>query len=99
MQFKTLTQEEMDDMLVSTLKAQEVDLYIHTVNKQRYEEMLKTMEEGEFKSRVQHLLQETDTRITEVNTILNALEKQLPIQSRVDASILREKQKRSISNK
>lgn len=87
----TLTQDEMDDALVNTHKANEMDLYIHGVNKERYETMLQTLPDGKFKDRITGLLAETNDRILEVSSILDATTPQLPPAERVTASLDRAK--------
>jgi Tfp pilus assembly protein PilO len=84
MNYKTLKQDEMQEVIVSFYKGQETDLYVHNINKERYEEMLKTLPEGPFKTRVEKLLAETNERIEEVSAILAATEKQLPAQNEID---------------
>lgn len=41
--FKTLTEEEKEDMIVDTLRNNERDLYAHTVTKERVDAIIPTM--------------------------------------------------------
>jgi len=93
MDYKTLKQEEMDDAVISFYKAQEMDLYLHNINKQRYEAMLETLPEGKFRDRVQGLLDETNSRIAEVEAILVATVPQLPQKEAIASSLARLEQK------
>jgi len=85
MEFKTLTQDDQDLIIVQTLKAQEQDLFCHQINKSRYEAMLPSLPEGEFKERIGRLLLETNSRLEEVSAILEAVKVQAPSQERIDA--------------
>lgn len=77
--FKTLTEHEKEEMLVNTLKAQELDLYMHTINKERYEDMIEALPvENEFRKRLEAEVTVVDSRLVEVNTIITSLEKQIP---------------------
>ena len=87
--YKTLTQDEMDDMLVNTLKAQERDLFAHETNKERCLSILKTAPAGEFKDSIKKFVDDTESRISDVSAIITALTPQLPPQERIDASMLR----------
>ena len=87
--YKVITQDEMDDVIVRTFKANEMDLFAHTSNKQRFESMLQTLNDGEWKARVQMLLDETNSRIEEVQSILDATAAQLPDEIRIQASLAR----------
>lgn len=91
--YKTLTQEEMDDAVVGTYKANEMDHYIHNVNKVRYEAMIPTLTKSAFKDRIQGLLDETNSRISEVTNILASTDAQLPSTIKIAESIARAKAK------
>lgn len=88
-QYDLLSEEEMDDALVQTMKAQQMDHYLHTVNAERYEAMLPALEEGPWKDRVAGLLEETRGRIVEVESIIVALEPQMPDATRKAAAVAR----------
>jgi ferritin-like metal-binding protein YciE len=87
MDYKVLKQEEMDNIVVEFHGAQERDHFTHNLNKARYEEMLPTLDEGAFKSRIQELLNETNGRIEEVEAIMTATESQLPSKDKIDAIV------------
>jgi hypothetical protein len=83
---KLLTPDEQDEILARTLKAQEVDLYTHEVNKDRFEKMLAADITGPWRDRVQGLLDSTNERIVEVESILAALDQQSPSDERLLAA-------------
>ncbi|GIV04038.1 MAG: hypothetical protein KatS3mg015_2868 [Fimbriimonadales bacterium] len=87
--YQALTQEEMDDIVVEFLKAQERDLFVHNLNRQRFDDMLQTLPPGEFRQRIQQLKAETEQRISEVDTIIKSTAKQLPPQTRLQAAAQR----------
>lgn len=91
--YKCLSQEEQDEILVTFLKAQEMDLYCHQINLERYDAMLKALPDGEFRSRIQQLRDETESRIAEVTSILEATVAQLPPPDRLQAAVARVTQK------
>ncbi len=84
--YQLLTPDEQDDIIAGFLLAQERDLYSHTINKQRFESMLATLPDGTWKKRVQELKDQTDSRLNEVQTIIEATKAQLPSQLRLDAA-------------
>ncbi|MCX7800087.1 MAG: hypothetical protein N2109_07065 [Fimbriimonadales bacterium] len=92
-QYRVLSQEEMDDIVVEFFAAQERDMFCHELNKQRYEEMLKVLPEGEYRQRVARLLAETNERMAEVEAIIAKTEPQLPPTARVQAAAQRIKAK------
>ena len=76
-----MTTEEQNEMLASTLLAQERDYYTHMINEQRYEALLADVfmdKDGNFAERIRSLLTETRQRKHEVWLILNAIYSQLP---------------------
>nr|WP_297805374.1 hypothetical protein [Tepidiforma sp.] len=79
----------MDDIVVEFLKAQERDLFVHNLNRKRFENMLQTLPPGEFRQRIQQLKAETEQRISEVDTIIRATANQLPPQTRLQAAAQR----------
>jgi hypothetical protein len=87
MEYKTLTQEERDDLIVSFYQSQERDLFLHQINKERYEEILKTAKEGDFRAKIERLLLETESRIANVSQIVQATEKQLPNEVQIKNSL------------
>lgn len=87
MDYDLLTQDEMDDMLVQTMRGQQLDHFMHTVNLQRYETMLPGLPDGEFKQRMERLTEETRARLAEVESIIEAVKPQMPAKARVAASL------------
>ena len=91
--FKTLTVAEQEEMLVNTLKAQEMDLYLHTLNKERFEDMVLTLPEGSLKAKLQIEITVIESRLVEVGTTIESLEKQMPVGIDVPAVLVRLKEK------
>lgn len=83
-----LTQREKDQMLFNTMRAQQMDLHTHQMNKVRYEQILATLDPevmtGDGKNRItlkakyEKLLSDTNDRIAEVQSIIDGTEAQLP---------------------
>ncbi|MDD3474320.1 MAG: hypothetical protein PHP08_00270 [Candidatus Dojkabacteria bacterium] len=94
-QYKTLTQDEKDDVIVSFLHQQEIDHYCHSINKERYEKLLSDnkLPEGTFKENIQNLMKELESRITEVERIIENTKSQLPSQERIESAIVRMNEK------
>lgn len=89
MAFVTLSQNEQDDILVRTFKAQETDLFTHQTNKTRLEDMLLILAPGPFRESIVNLLSQTDARISEVQAIVDSTAKQLPDAARIAAALSR----------
>ena len=90
-EYKTLSQEEMDEIVVDFLKAQERDLFCHEINLARYEEMLKVLPPGPWRDRITQLRDETIQRKAEVESIIAAT--QVPNKQRIEAALKRIKAK------
>lgn len=90
-EYKTLTQEEKDDVIVSFLHQQEMDHLCHSINKERYEKILsdKDIIDSEFKKNIQKLKDEVEIRIFEVEKIIEHSIKQLPPIERIKPSVYR----------
>lgn len=89
MAFRTLSVEEQNDAVVGTFYANELDLYSHQLNKQRFELILAGSISPEFRTRIQKLLDDTNNRIAEVQAILDATTSQLPSDTEITASLTR----------
>lgn len=88
--YQLLTETERDDMLAQTLLAQEIDLFMHRINKERYDAILAgPLPPGTFRTRVEALRAETIERTVEVEAIIAALKPQLPPKPRLDAAAQR----------
>lgn len=102
-EYVVLDQDERDEIIVSYLKAQERDLFCHRINLERYNEMLKTLPEGKFKSHINDLRLQTLEKLSEVESIINATKRQLPPLERINTALMRINQKeiqyKSISQK
>jgi hypothetical protein len=93
MAYLVLSQDEQDDIIVQFLGAQERDQFCHALNQTRYEAMGPALPDGDFKTRVQNLLETTIKAKAEVESIIAETTKQLPDQARIDAAIARVKGK------
>ena len=90
----TITIEEKEEMLIQTLKAQEMDLYIHTLNKERFQDMVLNLpEESEFRQKLEGEILVIDSRLEEVNATIASLEKQIPEDTDVPAVLVKLKAK------
>ena len=69
--------------LVEFLWNQERDYDSHQINKARYETILETEPAGAFRDRITQLLAETNSRINEIESIVNATSG-LPTQAEID---------------
>ena len=96
MEYKILSNDEKNCIIVEFLLAQERDHYCHTVNKERYEKILSddSLEEGEFKSRIRKLKKDIDKRIAEVEMIIMHTLSQLPSPGEMAATIKKIKAER-----
>ena len=89
MPYQILTEDEQDDIMVGFLRSQERDSFAHEWNKARYEAMLSTLEDGDFKVRITKLHAETAARLAEVNSIIEATLPQMPTAGRIKAALAR----------
>jgi hypothetical protein len=85
MEYKILTEKARDKTIVEFFEAQERDLHSHTINKERYESMLPSLQPGKFRARIQELLEQTNDRLEEVSNIIKATIPQLPPDERIKA--------------
>lgn len=87
--YVTLEQDEMDDMLVGTLLAQERDHYLHTINIERYKSLLTlelTFPSSSFRNQIEKSLNDSLVALAQVEAIIAALEPQLPPMDRLLAA-------------
>jgi len=90
----TITKEEKEEMLIQTLKAQEMDLYIHTLNKERFQDMVLNLpEDNTFRHKLEEEILVIESRLGEVNATMIALEKQIPEDTDVPAVLVKLKAK------
>lgn len=85
MAYRVLTEDEESETIVLFMLAQERDHHSHSVNRDRYQRMLKDLPPGPFRERIQHLLAETNDRLVEVEAIIAATVPQMPPADRVSA--------------
>lgn len=78
MKYEHLTDADQKEIGAKFLQSQEIDHYCHTVNAERYRNILNdpTLSDGEFKERIQKLLAETEARLVEVELIVKHTTKQ-----------------------
>ena len=89
MEYKVLTQDEIDDIEVNFLLTQERDHYCHTSSLVRLKAMLQSLPEGEIKKHYQQLHDDTTSRLAEVSAIITASQMRMPSKERLQASITR----------
>ena len=85
-EYEVLSENEKDDIIVAFVLAQERDKYCHELNLQRYIAMLEKLEPGEWRARIEKLKNETEQRLAEVNSILEATKNQIPPPGRIEAA-------------
>ena len=94
--YKIMTQDEQDDIQVEFLASQERDLFCHMTSLTRYDAMLAELPTGAFKTRIQQLRADTQSRILEVSSIIAAHEAQMPTAERITASSARISEKNAL---
>lgn len=87
--YLVLTPEQQHDTVVEFYFAQEKDHFCHTINAERYAEMLKVLPAGPFKDKIQKDLADTHGRLIEVETILDKTASQMPTGAKLTAAIAR----------
>jgi hypothetical protein len=85
--YKILTVDEQHAIIIEYLHAQERDLFIHKLNRDRYDILLKTLDDGVFKDRIVHLRTETESRINEVENIVSVTTDHMVTLDGIDARI------------
>ena len=70
--YQILSQDEQDDIVISFLHSQGRDKFAHGLNLERYDTMLKSLPDGEWKNRISQLRVETSKRLAEVNSTIEA---------------------------
>ena len=89
-EYKHLSLNERDDMLVATMVAQERDLFMHIVNLERFEAIIAAAGTASpFTTRIAEEIPVVRSRIAEVSAIIAALEPQMPPPLRADAAAAR----------
>ena len=88
-QYRHLSLDERDDMLVATLQAQERDLFTHIINLERFEAIAAAGTASPFTTRIAEEIPVVRSRIAEVSAIIAALEPQMPPKERADAAAAR----------
>ena len=89
MNYDLISQEEQDNMLVQTLRSQQMDHYVHSLNAARYRSIIASAADGPWKGRITEMLAETESRIGEVESIVAALLPQMPPEGRKVAAVAR----------
>jgi len=93
--FGLMSQDEKDDVIVAFMKSQETDRYCLQLNHDRYMRMLKDLDEveGAWKNQITELFTQTAIRMEQIDGIMAASAVQMPIQERIDAAMLRMKER------
>ena len=100
-EYRHLSLDERDEMLVATMQAQERDLFMHTVNLERFEAIIAAAGTASpFTERIAGEIPVLRSRIVEVTAIIAALEPQMPPQARAAAAASRLKARQdAVTNK
>jgi len=77
MEYTILSQDERDEILANTLKAQEMDHFLFSCDESRYTKLLETLPEGEHKDNVARELLVVKSRIGETSRHLEATKEQI----------------------
>lgn len=78
-QYQFLSEEERDEHIVAFAHAQEQDLFLHRINAERFRAMLAAGGHGEqFEAHLRKMLSDTESRIAEVSSTIEATKRQLP---------------------
>lgn len=86
--YDLLTQDEMDEMVVEYMKAQQRDHFLHTINLQRAREAVAMLPaDAPFRAHMAKFAEDTESRIQEVESLIRATEAQMPPQARRDAAL------------
>ena len=91
--YQILTDDEKDEITVAFMEAQERDKFCHELNMERYDDILTSLPEGDFRKKITNLRTETQSRLDEVNPIIVSTQKQMPDAARVTAAQARLKAK------
>lgn len=87
MDYSLLSQDEMDERIVATMRAQQMDHFLHTKNLEQYVAIMKDGGGGdEWQQRIKRLHDETLLRMAEVESIIKAIEPQMPDSAAVAAA-------------
>lgn len=90
MEYLTLTDDEKHDIQISYLAAQERDHYCHTINKERFETILKDPQVSpDLRRRTQELLSQTKDRLHEVTHYMEKMRAALPETPHREAALTR----------
>lgn len=89
MNYKLLSQDEQDEILVNTLRAQERDHFCYAANVERYTNALTTLPPGPKRDYIAALLVTETEAMDHQSHIVNHTQKQMPPQARVDAALAR----------
>jgi len=88
-QYLALSEAEQHDMIVQTFLAQERDLFMYSLNVQRYETILTTLDEPEYREHLLALLATERAALVRQTHIVAATRQQLPEPGALQAALLR----------
>jgi hypothetical protein len=88
--YRFLTRDEQDDMIVATMRAQELDLFTHRVNLERYRAIAASrLRDTQLRRNVEQEIPVLVARIEDVEAIIAAVEAQMPPPARAAAAFER----------
>lgn len=90
---------EKTRLLVEFLKGQEQTHYLHVVNRQRYETLLRTLPNGTFRDQIIQRLAEVIERIVESEAIIAATQPQIPDDIAIDDILAEIREERAAARK
>ena len=97
MAYQVLTQDDQDEIIVDYMKATERDLHCHLINVERYDVILAGTMGADHRANIEGRLEETRSRIEEVQAIFDATVSQMPDRTRIDAALVRIKAREELT--
>lgn len=88
--YKLLSQEERDEIIANTLKAQERDIFTYQLNIDRYSALLEDENlDPEYKAKLETLLESENREKNRTESIYTATLAQAPTQAKLESAITR----------
>jgi len=81
-----LSEDQKDDIIVAFLSGQEQDKFCLELNLERFNLMLKKLSDGPWRKQIQDSHDQSLSRLSEINSIIEATLQQLPSPRRIVAA-------------
>jgi hypothetical protein len=94
MEYMQLSQQYRDDAIAEAMHGREREHFHYALDHANFTEMLKTLPDGDYKTMIAKRLQETASRMAEVDLIHSALAAQVVDQTAHNAAVVRTTDKR-----